>query len=152
MGISLASKGLSNNPTDSAADSVEANPLLTLKSSIDSRETDIRQQKRQHSWREAHPLALRQGSVSGPRSLPLDGIAQAHSKLLSPDLHAAADHEAVAGLEDVEGAGHGGEGHGADKYRHALVQAVRRNDTAMGKRSRAAQQAINLKNSRPYLG
>lgn len=52
-------------------------------------------------------------------------ISDAHAELFGARLHRASDHEAVARLEHVQGAGDGGEGHGAHEDGHFLVQAVK---------------------------
>lgn len=52
-------------------------------------------------------------------------IGDAHAELLGARLHGSANHEAVAWLEHMQWAGDGGEGHGAHKDGHFLVQAVR---------------------------
>lgn len=51
-------------------------------------------------------------------------IGYAHAELLGACLHGAADHEAVTRLEHMQRAGDGGEGHGAHKDGHFLVQAT----------------------------
>lgn len=51
-------------------------------------------------------------------------VGYAHAELFGARLHGASDHEAVAWLEHVQGAGDGGEGHGAHEDGHFLVQAV----------------------------
>ena len=61
-------------------------------------------------------------------SLPLLGVTDAHAELARARLHAAADHEAVARLEDVQRARHCGIGHGAHKDGHILRQAGRDRD------------------------
>lgn len=52
---------------------------------------------------------------------PLDRVADAHPKLSGACLHAPADHQPVAGLEDVQRTGHCGIGHGAHKYGNILI-------------------------------
>ena len=54
---------------------------------------------------------------------PFELVPQAHAETLGIRLHAAADHQPVARLEDVERTRHGGEGHGAHEDRHVLVEA-----------------------------
>ena len=61
-------------------------------------------------------------------SSPFDIISDAHAKLLGARLHGAPDHEAVAWLKHVQGAGDCGERHGADKNGHFLVQAEKMED------------------------
>ena len=46
--------------------------------------------------------------------------AETHSKLSGSVLHGPPDHQPVPGLEDVEGAGHVGVAHGADKDRNVV--------------------------------
>ncbi|KAJ0050349.1 hypothetical protein NL108_017786 [Boleophthalmus pectinirostris] len=53
---------------------------------------------------------------------PLELVAEAHSEAVGSGLHAAADHESVARLKDVQGAGHRGERHGAHEDRDAFIQ------------------------------
>lgn len=55
---------------------------------------------------------------------PFEVVGQTHAEAFGSRLHASANHQPVAGLEDVQRAGHGGEGHGAHKYRHFLVETV----------------------------
>ena len=57
------------------------------------------------------------------RSLHLLIISQtgAHAELAGARLHALADHEAVAWLEDVERAEHSGEAEGADEDRDLML-------------------------------
>lgn len=56
---------------------------------------------------------------------PFLWIVYAHAELPRPRVHAAADHEAVARLEDVQRTRHGGIRHGTHKDRHILCQAAR---------------------------
>lgn len=58
--------------------------------------------------------------------LPFLGIINAHPKLSRPRLHAAANHEAVTWLEDMQGARHGGVRHGTHKDRHILRQTAKK--------------------------
>lgn len=58
---------------------------------------------------------------------PFEVVGQTHAEAFSSRLHASANHQPVAGFEDVQRAGHGGEGHGAHEYRHVLVETVATN-------------------------
>lgn len=53
---------------------------------------------------------------------PFEIVSQTHAEAVGARLHASPNHQSIAGLEDVERAGHSGEGHGAHKYRHILVK------------------------------
>lgn len=58
--------------------------------------------------------------------LPFLGIINTHPKLLRACVHAAANHEAVTWLKDMQGARHGGVSHGTHKDRHILRQTAQR--------------------------
>lgn len=68
---------------------------------------------------------------------PFLWIVYAHAKLPRPRVHAAADHEAVARLEDVQRTRHGGIRHGTHEDGHILCQA------AWGERESALQGAAH---------
>lgn len=53
---------------------------------------------------------------------PFLGIVNTHPKLPRARVHAAANHEAVTWLEDMQGARHGWVSHGTHKDRHILRQ------------------------------
>lgn len=81
------------------------------------------------SWCKPTPWLL---SAVSPHKLstpynrsPFLWIVYAHAELPRPRVHAAADHEAVARLEDVQRTRHGGIRHGTHKDRHILCQAAR---------------------------
>lgn len=59
-----------------------------------------------------------------PACLPFLGIVDAHPKLPRARVHAAANHEAVTWLEDMQGARHSGVRHGTHKDRHILREAA----------------------------
>ncbi len=61
--------------------------------------------------------------------LPFLGIVNTHPKLPRARFHAAANHEAVAGLKDMQGARHSGVSHGTHKNRHILCQAAKKRET-----------------------
>lgn len=51
-------------------------------------------------------------------------LVAAHSKLLGAGLHAAAHHQPIARLKDVQRAGHPWVRHRADKYGNVLCKAA----------------------------
>lgn len=51
-------------------------------------------------------------------------LIAAHAKLLGAGLHAATHHQPISRLEDVQGAGHSGVGHRANKYRDVLSETT----------------------------
>lgn len=55
-------------------------------------------------------------------NVPVLGIIDAHPELPRACVHAAANHEAVSWLKDMQGARYGGVSHGAHKDRHILRQ------------------------------
>ena len=57
---------------------------------------------------------------------PFLGIINTHPKLPRARVHAAANHEAVTWLEDMQWARHGGVSHGTNKDRHVLCQTAQR--------------------------
>lgn len=70
---------------------------------------------------ELHIPHLQHAAVVGEA---FEVVGDAHAELFGARLHGASDHEAVAWLEHVQGAGDGGEGHGAHEDGHFLVEAV----------------------------
>ncbi len=58
--------------------------------------------------------------------LPFLGIINTHPKLPRARVHAAANHEAVTWLEDMQRARHGGVSHCTHKDRHILRQTAQR--------------------------
>lgn len=59
---------------------------------------------------------------------PFEVVCQTHAKAVGSRLHASANHQPVAGLEDMERTRHSGEGHGAHEYRHILVKTEGRQE------------------------
>lgn len=57
---------------------------------------------------------------------PFEVVSQTHAEAVGSRLHAAANHQSVARLEDMERARHSGKGHGANEYRHILVKTEER--------------------------
>lgn len=60
----------------------------------------------------------------GHDNVPLAVLIAAHSKLLGASLHAAAHHQPITRLKDVQRAGHAGVRHGAHKYGNVLCKTV----------------------------
>lgn len=58
-------------------------------------------------------------------------VRYAHAELFGPRFHGAPNHEAVAWLKDMQRAGDGGEGHGAHKDGHFLVQTTEDSEGAV---------------------
>lgn len=58
--------------------------------------------------------------------LPFLGIINTHPELPRACVHAAANHEAVTWLEDMQGARHSGVSHGTHKDRHILRQTAQK--------------------------
>lgn len=57
--------------------------------------------------------------------IPFSVLITAHAELLGASLHAAAHHQPITRLKDVQWAWHSREGHGTDKYGNILGKAVR---------------------------
>lgn len=58
--------------------------------------------------------------------LPFLGVVNTHPELPGACIHAAANHEAVTWLKDMQGARHGWVSHGTHKDRHILCQTAQR--------------------------
>lgn len=71
-------------------------------------------------------LKKNQYHVFMPACLPFLGIINTHPKLPRSSFHAAANHETVSWLEDMQWARHGGVSHCTHKDRHILCQAAQR--------------------------
>lgn len=59
-------------------------------------------------------------------SLPFLRVVNTHPKLVCACVHAAANHEAITWLKNVQGTRHSGVSHGTHKNRHILCQAATR--------------------------
>ena len=88
-----------------------------------------RRRKRMRFYRD-HGYRLWTLSAEESTSLhwPFEVVCQTHAKAVSSRLHASANHQPVAGLEDMERTRHSGEGHGAHEYRHILVKTEGRQE------------------------
>lgn len=87
------------------------------------------QRKRTRCYRD-HGYRLWNLSAEESTSLhwPFEVVCQTHAKAVGSRLHASANHQPVAGLEDMERTRHSGEGHGAHEYRHILVKTEGRQE------------------------